>query len=160
MTQLYVGNLSAEGDEKAIRALFSRYGVVREVLMKNGYAFVEFEDACSADTAMRDLNGELICLLGACVLASLFRRVSILHLFKIVSLNSWIIFSCDIDTILSMVMGLHRKLCCFTKGGILLPMYHVSVYPNIDFKLLAKRCALETSFLPPEPAFHVDHKLR
>lgn len=58
MTQLYVGNLSADGDEKAIRALFSRYGVVREVLMKNGYAFVEFEDACSADTAMRDLNGE------------------------------------------------------------------------------------------------------
>lgn len=57
MTQLYVGNLSADGDEKAIRALFSRYGVVREVLMKNGYAFVEFEDACSADTAMRDLNG-------------------------------------------------------------------------------------------------------
>lgn len=59
MTQLYVGNLSADGDEKAIRTLFSRYGVVREVLMKNGYAFVEFEDACSADTAMRDLNGKL-----------------------------------------------------------------------------------------------------
>ena len=60
MTQLYVGNLSADGDEKAIRTLFSRYGVVREVLMKNGYAFVEFEDACSADTAMRDLNGEFV----------------------------------------------------------------------------------------------------
>ena len=58
MTQLYVGNLSADGDEKAIRTLFSRYGMVREVLMKNGYAFVEFEDACSADSAMRELNGE------------------------------------------------------------------------------------------------------
>jgi arginine/serine-rich splicing factor 4/5/6 len=68
MTQLYVGNLSADGDEKAIRALFSRYGVVREVLMKNGYAFVEFEDACSAETAMRDLNGELVHLYSsACV---------------------------------------------------------------------------------------------
>lgn len=63
MTQLYVGNLSADGDEKAIRALFSNYGVVREVLMKNGYAFVEFEDARSADTAMRDLNGELSCVI-------------------------------------------------------------------------------------------------
>ena len=61
MTQLYVGNLSADGDEKAIRALFSRYGIVREVLMKNGYAFVEFEDPCSADTAMRELNGESSC---------------------------------------------------------------------------------------------------
>lgn len=58
MTQLYVGNLSADGDEKAIRNLFSKYGVVREVLMKNGYSFVEFEHANSADEAMRALNGE------------------------------------------------------------------------------------------------------
>ena len=70
MTQLYVGNLSADGDEKAIRALFSRFGVVREVLMKNGYAFVEFEDACSADTAMRELNGERpYSSVGACLSA-------------------------------------------------------------------------------------------
>lgn len=58
MTQLYVGNLSADGDEKAIRALFSKYGNVREVLMKNGYSFVEFEHPNSADEAMRALNGE------------------------------------------------------------------------------------------------------
>ncbi|KAL5496332.1 hypothetical protein EMCRGX_G012593 [Ephydatia muelleri] len=57
MTQLYVGNLSADGDEKAIRALFSKYGNVREVLMKNGYSFVEFEHPNSADEAMRALNG-------------------------------------------------------------------------------------------------------
>lgn len=58
MTQLYVGNLSAEGDEKAIRALFGKYGQVREVLMKNGYAFVEFESPIAAEDAMRELNGE------------------------------------------------------------------------------------------------------
>ena len=58
MTQLYVGNLSAEGDEKAIRALFGKYGQVREVLMKNGYAFVEFENPMAAEEAMRELNGE------------------------------------------------------------------------------------------------------
>ena len=57
MTQLYVGNLSADGDEKAIRTLFSKYGNVREVLMKNGYSFVEFEHPNSADEAMRALNG-------------------------------------------------------------------------------------------------------
>ena len=57
MTQLYVGNLSTEGDEKAIRILFGKYGPVREVLMKNGYAFVEFESPMSADEAMRELNG-------------------------------------------------------------------------------------------------------
>lgn len=58
MTQLYVGNLSAEGDEKAIRALFGKYGAVREVLMKNGYAFVEFDNQLAAEDAMRELNGE------------------------------------------------------------------------------------------------------
>lgn len=59
MTQLYVGNLSAEGDEKSIRLLFGKYGTVREVLMKSGYAFVEFELPISAEEAMRELNGEL-----------------------------------------------------------------------------------------------------
>ena len=58
MSQLYVGNLSAEGDEKAIRILFGKYGNVREVLMKNGYAFVEYDSPVSADDAMRDLNGK------------------------------------------------------------------------------------------------------
>ncbi|XP_064401497.1 insulin-like growth factor 2 mRNA-binding protein 2 isoform X2 [Halichondria panicea] len=57
MTQLYVGNLSTEGDEKSIKSLFGRYGTVREVLMKNGYAFVELDNPVSADEAMRELNG-------------------------------------------------------------------------------------------------------
>ncbi len=58
MTQLYVGNLSADGDEKAIRTLFGKYGVVREVLMKNGYSFVEYESSVAAEEAARALNGE------------------------------------------------------------------------------------------------------
>ncbi len=58
MTQLYVGNLSAEGDEKSIKNLFGRYGTVREVLMKNGYSFVELDNPVAADEAMRDLNGK------------------------------------------------------------------------------------------------------
>ncbi len=60
MTQLYVGNLSAEGDEKSIKALFGRYGTVREVLMKNGYSFVELDSPVAADEAMRELNGEKV----------------------------------------------------------------------------------------------------
>ena len=70
MTQLYVGNLSAEGDEKAIRALFGKYGQVREVLMKNGYAFVEFENPIAAEEAMRELNGKpvFVYVCSECVL--------------------------------------------------------------------------------------------
>ena len=67
MTQLYVGNLSAEGDEKAIRVLFGKYGIVREVLMKNGYAFVEYESAYSAEEAIRALNGKFAGVLVASV---------------------------------------------------------------------------------------------
>ena len=58
MTQLYVGNLSADADEAAIRALFSKYGVVRETLMKNGYAFVEYDTSLAAEEAIRALNGK------------------------------------------------------------------------------------------------------
>ena len=58
MTQLYVGNLSEQGDEKNIRALFGKYGIVREVLMKNGYAFVEMDNALQAEIVMRELNGK------------------------------------------------------------------------------------------------------
>ncbi len=57
MTQLYVGNLSEHGDEKNIRIVFGKYGNVREVLMKSGYAFVEMETALQAEHVMRELNG-------------------------------------------------------------------------------------------------------
>ena len=57
MTQLYVGNLSSEADEKVLRAVFGKYGPVREAIMKNGYAFVEFESPKSAEAAMTDLHG-------------------------------------------------------------------------------------------------------
>ena len=57
MTELYVGNLSAKGDEKAIRKMFGEFGLVREVLMKNGYSFVEFDSPPCADEAMRELDG-------------------------------------------------------------------------------------------------------
>ncbi len=68
MTQLYVGNLSTEGDEKSIKSLFGRYGTVREVLMKNGYAFVELDNPVSADEAMRELNGEEVTCFAALLL--------------------------------------------------------------------------------------------
>lgn len=77
MTQLYVGNLSEEGDEKNIRALFGRYGCVREVLMKNGYAFVEMESPIQADHVMRVLNGEpppYICILGKLAVVVKFNK--------------------------------------------------------------------------------------
>ena len=72
MTQLYVGNLSAEGDERAIKVLFGKYGIVREVLMKNGYAFVEYDSAYSAEEAIRALNGECACMFATAKMLSMY----------------------------------------------------------------------------------------
>ena len=58
MTQLYIGNLSAEADEKTVRAVFGKYGMVRDTVMKNGYAFLAFDNPMSADAAVKEMNGE------------------------------------------------------------------------------------------------------
>ena len=58
MTQLYVGNLSAEADDKVVRAIFGKYGTVRETILKNGYAFVEYENPSHAEAATKDLNSK------------------------------------------------------------------------------------------------------
>jgi RNA recognition motif-containing protein len=78
MSQLYVGNLSAEGDEKSIRLLFGKYGTVGEILMKSGYAFVEFSQPMSADEAMRELNGEFLFTTRCC-----FATVICMFLYKL-----------------------------------------------------------------------------
>ena len=58
MTQLYIGNLSAEADEKTVRAVFGKYGVIRDTVMKNGYAFLAFDSPMSADVAVKEMNGK------------------------------------------------------------------------------------------------------
>ena len=90
MTQLYVGNLSAEGDEKAIRMLFEEFGPVREVLMKNGYSFVEFESPFCADEAMRKLNGTSIDRVGHSMIIELShqQRRKVQHVTYVDTINS------------------------------------------------------------------------
>ena len=63
MTQLYIGNLSAEADEKTVRAVFGKYGIIRDTVMKNGwrhggYAFLAFDSPVSANAAVKEMNGE------------------------------------------------------------------------------------------------------
>ena len=37
---------------------FKGYGRIREILLKNGYGFVEFDDYRDADDAVYELNGK------------------------------------------------------------------------------------------------------
>ena len=65
MKNIFVGNLSYESTEEAVRALFERHGAVnsarvmtdRETGRSRGFAFVEMENDAEAEQAIQALNG-------------------------------------------------------------------------------------------------------
>ena len=57
-TRVYVGRLPYDVRERDIEKFFKGFGRIREVLMKDGFAFVEFEDHRDADDAVYELNGK------------------------------------------------------------------------------------------------------
>nr|ACO14995.1 Splicing factor, arginine/serine-rich 4 [Caligus clemensi] len=56
--RLYLGNVSDETRERDVEKFFKGYGKLREIALKNGYGFVEFEDHRDADDAVQDLDGK------------------------------------------------------------------------------------------------------
>jgi RNA recognition motif-containing protein len=64
--KLYIGNLSFETNENALRDLFAAYGTVTDVAIINdretgrsrGFGFVTFADASSGTAAIAALNGK------------------------------------------------------------------------------------------------------
>uniref|UniRef100_A0A8D8M5M1 Serine/arginine-rich splicing factor 4 n=1 Tax=Cacopsylla melanoneura TaxID=428564 RepID=A0A8D8M5M1_9HEMI len=57
-TRIFVGGFSYRVRERDIERFCDRYGRIREISMKNKYAFVEFEDYRDADDAVYELNGK------------------------------------------------------------------------------------------------------
>ncbi|KAH7934050.1 hypothetical protein HPB49_020896 [Dermacentor silvarum] len=57
MTRVYVGHLSYRVRERDLERFFRGFGKIREVLLKNGFGFVEFDDHRDADDAVYELNG-------------------------------------------------------------------------------------------------------
>ncbi|XP_046387817.1 serine-arginine protein 55 isoform X12 [Ischnura elegans] len=57
-TRVYIGGLPYGVREKDLERFFKGYGRIRDVLIKNGYGFVEFDDYRDADDAVYELNGK------------------------------------------------------------------------------------------------------
>ncbi|CAH1158764.1 unnamed protein product [Phyllotreta striolata] len=56
-TRVFVGGLTYRVKERDLEKFFRKYGRIREVSMKNGFAFVEFDDYRDAEDAIYELNG-------------------------------------------------------------------------------------------------------
>ncbi|KAJ8045782.1 Serine/arginine-rich splicing factor 4 [Holothuria leucospilota] len=59
--RLYVGRLSDQAHERDVEKFFKGYGKLKEINLKNGFGFVEFEDPRDAEDAVYDLNGKDLC---------------------------------------------------------------------------------------------------
>lgn len=57
-SRVYVGGLPYGVRERDLQRFFKGYGRTRDILIKNGYGFVEFEDYRDADDAVYELNGK------------------------------------------------------------------------------------------------------
>lgn len=57
-TRVYVGRLPYRATERDIERFFRGYGRLSEVILKNGFGFVDFEDLRDAEDAAHDLNGK------------------------------------------------------------------------------------------------------
>ncbi|XP_065225342.1 serine-arginine protein 55 isoform X1 [Planococcus citri] len=57
-TRVFVGGLSYRVRERDLEKFFQKIGRVMDISMKNGYAFVEFDDYRDADDAVYELNGK------------------------------------------------------------------------------------------------------
>lgn len=58
MPRVYVGRLNQRVTERDLERFFDGYGKIRDVMMKAGYAFMDFQDRRDADDAVHDLNGK------------------------------------------------------------------------------------------------------
>lgn len=56
--RVYIGNIPKDTREKDLERFFRHYGRLRDVLVKPGYGFVEFEDYRDADDAVYEMNGK------------------------------------------------------------------------------------------------------
>eukprot|EP00331_Platyophrya_macrostoma_P035033 CAMPEP_0176451026 /NCGR_PEP_ID=MMETSP0127-20121128/27538_1 /TAXON_ID=938130 /ORGANISM="Platyophrya macrostoma, Strain WH" /LENGTH=98 /DNA_ID=CAMNT_0017838897 /DNA_START=22 /DNA_END=318 /DNA_ORIENTATION=+ len=56
--EIYVSKISRRTDPEDLRDFFKKCGKIRNVNVKNGYAFIEFDDYKDAEAAVEDMDGK------------------------------------------------------------------------------------------------------
>ena len=59
--RVFVGRLSYRARESDVERFFRGFGKIREINLKNGYGFVEFDDPRDADDAVYEMNNRDLC---------------------------------------------------------------------------------------------------
>ncbi|KAH3851925.1 serine/arginine-rich splicing factor 4-like [Dreissena polymorpha] len=60
-TRVYLGHIPYFVRERDVEKFFHGFGKLRDIMLKNGYGFVEFDDYRDADDAVYELNGKELC---------------------------------------------------------------------------------------------------
>uniref|UniRef100_F6Y7T8 RRM domain-containing protein n=1 Tax=Ciona intestinalis TaxID=7719 RepID=F6Y7T8_CIOIN len=60
-SRVYIGRLSHRARENDVEHFFRGYGKINDLMLKNGFGFVIFDDERDADDAIHDLNGKSLC---------------------------------------------------------------------------------------------------
>jgi arginine/serine-rich splicing factor 4/5/6 len=55
--QIFIAKLDSSVREKDIDYEFRRYGNIKNILLKRGFAFVEYEDQKDAEEAIKEMDG-------------------------------------------------------------------------------------------------------
>ena len=59
-SRVYIGNMPSGVRERDLERFFKSYGRPSDVLIKQGFGFIEFEDYRDADDAVYELNGKVV----------------------------------------------------------------------------------------------------
>lgn len=59
--RVFIGHLSNRATETDVDRFFEGFGRIKEINLKSGYGFVEFEDSRDADDAVYELNNQTLC---------------------------------------------------------------------------------------------------
>jgi len=57
-TQIYVSRLSSKVTKDDLKSAFKKYGKIRSIALKIGYAFIEFDDPKDAEDAVEGMDGK------------------------------------------------------------------------------------------------------